>query len=106
MKFKIWFVFVFLVFENIFFAKDVNKLDIDGYISLQKVYKGNYFFKDKKNNIVYQYSESGKLLNKLGKSGEGPGELRGLLDFDFTDGQIYMQPESKIVFFSLDGGNL
>lgn len=106
MKFKIWFVFVFLVFENIFFAKDVNKLDIDGYISLQKVYKGNYYFMDKKNNIVYQYSKSSKLLNTFGKSGEGPGELRRISGFDFTDGQIYMQSESKIVFFSLNKRNL
>ena len=70
MKFKMLYV-LFFITVNILFASDVINVEIDGYVNIQKVYKGNYYFMDKKtrafkdfvNDMEVKYSpDSGEII--------------------------------------------
>ena len=36
---------------------------------------GNYYIADQKTNIIYKYDSSGKYIGRIGKPGQGPGDL-------------------------------
>jgi hypothetical protein len=54
---------------------------------------------------VFQFSDDGRLLKRIGAKGEGPGEYNSVGDFSVTDGKIYIKDVSlsKILEFSING---
>ena len=84
-------------------AKEIVKVNYDGFISQMKIYKGYYYFFDNKAGSVYRYDQKGEYIKVFGKYGEGPGELTEYLGFDFIDNKIYLQSQAKIIFFDLNG---
>jgi hypothetical protein len=55
-------------------------------------------------NCIYCLTLAGKVIKKIGRQGEGPGEFKSLSDFFIRDNQIIAADnERKINTFSLDG---
>lgn len=66
--------------------------------------KKDRFYIMSSENCIYCLTLAGKVINKIGRQGEGPGEFKSLADFFIRDNQIIAADyERKINVFSLDG---
>lgn len=79
------------------------KVDIDGRVSMYKAYKGFHYFLNESDNSIWRFDNNLKLINKIGKNGQGPGEFTSLSRFSFLQDKIYLYGNGKISIFDLNG---
>lgn len=69
---------------------ETNEQSLLGNLSLEgsvQYVGGKYYIYDGQQNSIYVFSANGKFLNKIGKKGQGEGEILYFLDFT-TDGEL------------------
>ena len=67
-------------------------------------YGNRFYILDSKQNILFAFSDTGKLLWKIDKRGNGPGEYLYIRDFDLTDNSLYLfDPRRNILEYDLSG---
>lgn len=65
-----------------------------------------YIMDDRNQKCILRYTSEGKLKNKIGRYGDGPGEYSTIIDFsiDKTNSRIFiLSGESSIYIYSTDG---
>jgi hypothetical protein len=61
-----------------------------GEIIKVQIFNRKIYVLDMSSNALFIFTENGKFLNKLHKTGQGPGEYRNLFDFTVTDKGLYL----------------
>lgn len=66
---------------------------------------GIYIMDSREAESIFRFDREGHFLNKIGKTGRGPGEYIFPQDFDILDGEVYVfnGNQSKIFKYSVDG---
>jgi len=82
---------------------DEKLVNIEGRVLLYKAYKGFHYFLNSHEDNIWRFDNNLKFVNKIGKRGEGPGELINLHNFNFVDNKIYLYSKGKISIFDLEG---
>ena len=65
-----------------------------------------YIMDDKIQKCILRYSKEGVLINRIGKSGDGPGEYPHIIDFTIDKGKskiFILSAMSDVYIYSLDG---
>ena len=61
-----------------------------------------FYILDKRQNILFNFSDIGKLIWKIDKKGNGPGEYRTLMDFDLDNNRLYLyNPRVNVLEYDL-----
>ena len=100
---SVFILILLLFFFFNLFPGPANRIDIQGRIGLYKYHKGHHYFININENNVWRFEKNSKLINKIGKHGEGPGELIGLFNFTFRSNEIILYSAGKAAFFKLKG---
>lgn len=79
-------------------------LKIPGRILSFTGYRGELYFLNESEGNIWRLDQNLMLGNKIGKKGEGPGEIPYLSNFNFLDGKIYLFSRGRLLEFRLDGG--
>ncbi|MCM8786421.1 MAG: 6-bladed beta-propeller [Candidatus Omnitrophica bacterium] len=79
------------------------KVDITGRISMFKAYKSCLYFLNESEGNIWRFDSNLNFLNKIGKKGEGPGEISFLSNFNFLENKIYTFSKNRLLFFTLNG---
>lgn len=103
MKNKIlFFYFIITIFPFLLFSNE-EKVNIVGRVSMLKAYKNYLYFLNESECNIWRFDQNLKFLNKIGKKGEGPGEITFLSNFNFLEDKIYTFSRGKLLIFGLDG---
>ena len=95
-------IFLILVTSLIGWSDQI--LDIRGKMETFKIYRGDFYFLNSATNSIYKFDRKLNFIAKIGKKGEGPGEIICCLySFGFLDDKIYLLSANKVFFFSLNG---
>jgi len=77
------------------------KLDINGEVLIYSVFNGEHYIGTQEG--ILRYGKDGNFLNRIGKKGEGPGELKFFTFFGFVNSRVIISNANKINIFELDG---
>ncbi|MDY0297753.1 MAG: 6-bladed beta-propeller [Acidobacteriota bacterium] len=100
--FKIVFVLI-LLFVYPVLCKEMIPLKIDGVVTHIKLDKDDFYLFNQSDSSIWRFDKSLHFVNKIGRSGEGPGEISVFSGFSIIDGQLYVQSGSKIMIFDPNG---
>ncbi len=106
MKRKALFPFVTItIFYLSFFSYSYEEkiINIGGKVSMFKAYKNCLYFLNESECNIWRFDQNLKFLNKIGKKGEGPGEIPFLSDFNFLEDKIYTFSRNRLLIFNVDG---
>ncbi len=81
-------------------------INIDGKVTTLKAYKNCLYFLNESECNIWRFDQNLNFLNKIGKKGEGPGEIPYLSNFNFLEDKIYTFSKGRLLIFSLDGSLL
>jgi hypothetical protein len=86
---------VFLKSENNTFISSMDQV---------RMFKDNFYVLDKRQKMIFKFSNAGDLISKIGKVGRGPGEYTFVMDFFLKDNRIYvLDIQQRIFIYDLDG---
>ncbi len=72
---------------------------LSGITRLRVSATGEIFVMDRKQFRIFVFSQDGKLLRSFGKKGEGPGEIRMLIDFHLSPGRTVLVDVNSLHLF-------
>jgi hypothetical protein len=96
-------IFSIAFFPFFLFSQEEKIVNIAGRVSMFKAYKNCFYFLNESEGNIWRFDQNLNFLNKIGKRGEGPGEIASLSNFNFLEDKIYTISRDHILFFSLDG---
>lgn len=85
---------------------ETNKNSIIKEVTKIVYYEDTYLILDENQNTVLIFDSCGKFINKIQKTGNGPGEYSLLYDFDinpFTKNLEFLNPRGEFLTYSRDG---
>lgn len=71
-----------------------------------KEFNKELYISDNQHGIIYRFSDNGKFINTIGKKGQGPGELQGMINFLITDSSVVALDNYKLISYSHEGSFL
>jgi len=78
----------------------------DVFANISKIFsdgKENLYVMDIKNFKIYIFNKDGKFITSFGKKGEGPGEIKWLINFFLVNNYLIIRDNGKLHFFSKKG---
>ncbi len=97
-------IFHLLLFSYSHYQEKI--INIDGKVTMLKAYKNCLYFLNESECSIWRFDQNLNFLNKIGKKGEGPGEISYLSNFNFLEDKIYTFSKGRLLIFSLDGSLL
>lgn len=93
------------IFHLSFFSYSYEEkvINIVGKVSGLKAYKNCLYFLNESECNIWRFDQNLKFLNKIGKKGEGPGEISSFSNFNFLEDKIYILSRNRLLTFGLDG---
>jgi len=85
---------------------DETKIDISGKISGIKLYKNHLYVLNQTDNNIWKYDEKLNLVCKIGRQGQGPGEIARLSGVGFLENKIYTFAHNSLLIFDTEGNLL
>lgn len=78
-----------------------------GYIENMVVWKGRFYFYDRKNETLFCFGADGRFLHRIGRQGEGPQEYTSCKTFDIdpANGDVYINDSRsrRVCVYTADG---
>jgi|GEM_PF-1462769 len=82
------------------------RIEVSGKISGIKVYKNHLYVLNETESNIWKFDDKLKLICKIGRQGQGPGEIAHLSDIGFLEDKIYTFAHNSLLIFDAEGNLL